>query len=685
MRKVAVITGLVMVSLVAQAQSLRIVNAASLSNVSLAPGSIFTIFGTNLATGVAATDNVKTPPNSLSGVSVSIGGSPAALFYVSPTQINGVVNPSTPAGNETVTITSPGSTQTLTVTISANAPPGLFSLFGSGTRDGAILNAVTFLSGAFGVMTANTSTYLAIYATGLNLSTAPTVTIGGLAAQVTFYGAAPCCAGLQQINVMLPASLAGAGRVPLVVSSGANTSNTVQVVVLPAQGQGEFSDEPEQGDRSRELASLAYVPGTSTVLVADENDDVVRVVDVKAKQVTHIIALPEGSGPEAVAVSSTGTQAVVVETGSGKIAIVNLSNFTVSNEVTVGAGPRSVAISGNFAVVVNGDSDNVSIVNLQTGAVVKTLDVGRGPVGVAVDATTGRAYVTNEDDGTVSVINVSAETVGTALTLGASIRPEAITVVPGSSLALITVPAAGPNGQVVVLNLTTGTMTTVNANPDNSGGSSDVVFYQSKLYVANQTGGSISIIPLTGSTLGTATTVKVGLGARALAIDTVDNLLVVSNEASGTLALVDLATNKVTAKINAVQTSMEGDDNGNDHSDRNSAANAPVIQSVSPNSGKAGATITVTINGTNLTGVNDVKFVQVTGQGNGNGNGSGNGNKGASDFTVSGIQVNSAGTQLTATVKISGSADSGARLVKVSSSNGTSSTTMSAGNTFTVL
>jgi YVTN family beta-propeller protein len=344
----------------------------------------------------------------------------------------------------------------------------------------------------------------------------------------------------------------------------------------------------------------------------------------------------------------------------------------------VGLGPRSVAISGNFAVVVNGDSDNVSIVNLQTGAVVKTLAVGRGPVGVAVDTATGKAYVTNEDDGTVSVIDLNAQTLGTALTLGASIRPEAITVVPGSSLALITVPTAGPNGQVVVLNLTTGTMTTVNANPDNSGGSSDAVFYQSKLYVANQTGGSISIIPLTGSTLGTATTVKVGLGARALAIDTADNLLVVSNEASGTLALVDLSTNTVTAKINAVQTGMDGDDNGNDHSDRNSAANAPVIQSVSPNSGKAGATITVTITGTKLTGVTDVKFVEVTGQG------SGNGNKGANDFTVSGIQVNAAGTQLTATVKISSSADSGTRLVKVSSSNGTSNTTMGSANTFTV-
>lgn len=677
MKTTAFVTGFLLLSLAAHAQSLRIVNAASLSNVSLAPGSIFTIFGSNLATGVAVTDNVKAPPTSLGGVGVSIGGSPASLFYVSPTQINGVINPGTPVGNETVTITSTG-TQTLTAPISVNAPPGLFSLFGSGTRDGAILNAVTFLSGAFGVTTASSNTYLAIYATGLNLSTAPTVTIGGVNVQVTFYGAAPCCDGLQQINVMLPASLAGAGRVPVTVSSGGNTSNTVQVVILPAQGQGEFSNEPDQGNRSRELASLAYIPGTNLVLVADENDDVVRVLDVKAKQVTHVIDLPDGAGPEAVAVNATGTQAAVVETGTGKLAILDLTHDSVSSEVTVGFGPRSVAISGNLAIVVNGDDDTVSIVNLQTQAVTKTLNVGRGPSGVAIDTTAQKAYITNEDDGTVSVIDLSSMTVGTPLTLGASIRPEAIAIAPGSSLAFITVPAAGPNGQIILLNTTTGTQTTAEANPDRSGGSSDVAYYKGNLYVANQTGGSVSILPLNGSTLGTATTVQVGLGARALTIDTADNLLVVSNEASGSLVLVDLATDKVTARISAVQTHMDGDDDGNDHSDRNSAANAPVIQSITPNSGKPGATITLTINGQNLTGASNVTFVQVTGQG------SGNGNKGASDFTVSGIQVNSAGTQLTATVKISNSADSGPRLVKVGSSNGTSNTTLSNANTFTV-
>src|SRR5262249_45299211 len=158
----------------------------------------------------------------------------------------------------------------------------------------------------------------------------------------------------------------------------------------------------------------------------------------------------------------------------------------------------------------------------------KTLNVGRAPEGVAVDTAANRAYVVNESDGTVSIIDLAGLTVASTVQLGASLRPESIAL-NGSGFAFLTVPSAGPNGEVVVLNLATSTQTTINANPDRSGGSSDVQFFNGKLYLANQTGGSVSVIPFTGGAVGTPTSIKVDLGARALAIDAKDNLLVVSN------------------------------------------------------------------------------------------------------------------------------------------------------------
>jgi DNA-binding beta-propeller fold protein YncE len=145
-------------------------------------------------------------------------------------------------------------------------------------------------------------------------------------------------------------------------------------------------------------------------------------------------------------------------------------------------------------------------------------------------------------------------------------------------MAFLTVPGAGMEGQVILLNVVTGSTTSLSANPDGSGGATDIVVFNSKVYFANQAGGSVSVLPInpaTGAAAGDITTIKVDLGARALAIDTKDNLLVVSNEGSGTLVLVDLSTNKVVDRINAVQTGMEGDDGGDDHSDRNAAANNP--------------------------------------------------------------------------------------------------------------
>src|SRR5262249_40938113 len=272
----------------------------------------------------------------------------------------------------------------------------------------------------------------------------------------------------------------------------------------------------------RELSSVAWVPGTSLVLVADQNDDVVRVVDVKAKQVTRVIALPEGANPEGIAVTANGATAVVAEAGKGKVAIINLTTFMVVTEIVTGPGTTRVAISGTQAIAINSDNDTVSIINLTNNTVQKTLTVGRGPEGVAIDTAANRAYVLNENDGTISIIDLGTQTIASTVPLGASLRPESIAL-NGAGFAFVTVPASGPNGEVVVLNLSTGAQTTINANPDRSGGSSDVVFYSGKLYFANQTGGSISIMPFANGTAGAITMIKVDLGARALAIDVKDN------------------------------------------------------------------------------------------------------------------------------------------------------------------
>ena len=669
-------------------QSLRVVNAASLvSNTSLAPGSIITIFGVNLAKGTASVSNPAKPPDSFGGVTVTAGGVIAPLFYVSPTQINAVLSGSTPLGSQTLTVTSSTGTFSTSITVDKAAPPGIFSLFGTGTRDGAIINAITFKLGAFSTTTASATTFLSIFATGLDLSTPPTVTIGGVSATVQFAGAAPCCLGLQQINVMVPSSVAGAGRVPVVLQSGGTSSNTVQVVMLPNQGQGPFTNDQENQTRSRELAGIAYIPGTSLALVTDENDDVVRVIDISKRTVVQTISLPSGAEPVAVAVDALGKVAVVVERNNAKIAILDLTSFTVTGEVAVGLGPVAAAIAGTQAVVVNEDADSVSIVDLTAKAVLKTLTVGRGPAGVAVDATAKKAYVTNEDDGTVSVIDLAALSVSSTIPLAANLRVEAIQLIPTSNFAVIAAPGNSKDGTVIILNVVTGAFTQVSANPDHSGGSADIAVSGFTVFFANQTGGSVSVLPLSNTgAAGAGTTIKVDLGARALAIDTKDDLLLVSNQGSGTIVLVDLTSNKVVGRITAVRSPTEDQNSDDDHSDHDHAANLPAIVSLNPITTKATATFTLTVTGTALTGATDVIFINPANvHGNGKGKGEGE-DKGARDsaFVASGIQVNGTGTQLTSTITVTNAA-LGPRLVRVMTGNGETTITLSAANTITVI
>lgn len=60
--------------------------------------------------------------------------------------------------------------------------------------------------------------YLSLYGSGLRAASRVAVTIGGVATPVTFFGPQGQFAGLDQINVLLPASLAGRSELPITVT-----------------------------------------------------------------------------------------------------------------------------------------------------------------------------------------------------------------------------------------------------------------------------------------------------------------------------------------------------------------------------------------------------------------------------------------------------------------------------------
>ena len=74
--------------------------------------------------------------------------------------------------------------------------------------------------------------YLTIYATGVQAAGLAnvSVTVNGVNAQVLYAGSAGFT-GVDQINVLLPASLAGAGTVMLQVTASGIAANAVQIAI----------------------------------------------------------------------------------------------------------------------------------------------------------------------------------------------------------------------------------------------------------------------------------------------------------------------------------------------------------------------------------------------------------------------------------------------------------------------
>jgi uncharacterized protein (TIGR03437 family) len=202
-----------------------------------APGMALSIFGSNLATGTLVASNVPLPA-SLSNVSVTIGATPAPLYYVSPTQINAQI-PYQVALNQmvTVTVNNLGRTATASMIVRA-AAPGVFT-DSAGTlvpiNTAALNQAIPlFITGAGAVSPALATGAAPAAGTPVSQLPAPiqgvSVTIGGVDASLEFAGIPQGLVGVVQVNVRVDAKTP-LGLQPVVVTVGGVPSIPAQLNV----------------------------------------------------------------------------------------------------------------------------------------------------------------------------------------------------------------------------------------------------------------------------------------------------------------------------------------------------------------------------------------------------------------------------------------------------------------------
>ena len=209
--------------------------AGAVNTLSVAAGSIISVYGAGLASGTAQAASLPLPTQ-LSDAMLTANGQPLQLFYVSATQINAFL-PGNLAGLVKITVVRTSGGQHTTQILMASQVPAIFTQDASGTGIAAALHA----SGQ-PVTTANPATageIVSLYLTGLGATyssgglaytvATPQVFLSTTSATVSFSGLAPGFVGLNQVNFQIPAGLP-AGNVQLYVSSGKYVSN---VVTLP--------------------------------------------------------------------------------------------------------------------------------------------------------------------------------------------------------------------------------------------------------------------------------------------------------------------------------------------------------------------------------------------------------------------------------------------------------------------
>jgi uncharacterized protein (TIGR03437 family) len=228
-------------------------SAAAPSN-SVAPNSLASLYGTNLAAGSASAMAQPLPLN-LGGVTVTVTDSAgvqrsAPLIFVSTGQVNFAVPDGTAAGSATVAAANAGAVQTFAASIQAVAP-GLFSMNGTGSGVAAA-TAIRTQAGNPGLQSpvpvfqcpasgcvsvpidlgVDTPVYVTLYGTGIrNRSSLDnvSVSINGVSQLVLYAGPTPGFTGLDQVNVGLTLSLRGSGEANVVLTVDGQVSNTVTI------------------------------------------------------------------------------------------------------------------------------------------------------------------------------------------------------------------------------------------------------------------------------------------------------------------------------------------------------------------------------------------------------------------------------------------------------------------------
>ena len=249
-----------------------------------------------------------------------------------------------------------------------------------------------------------------------------------------------------------------------------------------------------------------------------------------------------GGDPVAVAFDATTHTVLVLNQGDDSVSVIDgaTCNASVTTgcaqsapQIRAGDNPAALGVdtTTNTVYVTNQNDDDVSVLAVDACTpdhmegcrqLPSSTSIGAGPVGGAIDSATNTIYVADQDDGDLSVVN--------AATCNARVSSGCTTVWRTAE--------TGDNPLSVAVNQTTDTVYVANSSPQNNPDGSAVSLDGSTVSVIDGVHCNASIT----SSCNSPSTVDVGSGPAALAIDEATNTIYVTNFDDGTVSVINGAT-----------------------------------------------------------------------------------------------------------------------------------------------
>jgi YVTN family beta-propeller protein len=301
-------------------------------------------------------------------------------------------------------------------------------------------------------------------------------------------------------------------------------------------------------------ASFAYVTNAFAPSVS--------VIDTATNQVAATIAFPVWSVPFAAAITPDLKKVYVTSLdatstcGTNSVFVIDTASNTIgANPIAVGCGPTGIAVTpdGTRAYVANQYDSTVSVIDAATDTVsaTVTLPYGSALANVAISPDGQRAYVTAVAANSVFVIDTSSNTVlGTPIGVGTS--PGGIAVSPDGRQVFVA--SNGALGTVSVIDAAAGTVVTTIAPFSYPA----AIAFTPDGVLAYVTNGGINNGVFTVSVVDTASSTIVG---NPITVDSFPNSIAITfdgkqayvgNEGSSTVSVIDIAGNTVIATVSGM-------------------------------------------------------------------------------------------------------------------------------------